>query len=99
MPGFKYVESLGNRAWKDPAYAKATLVGAGLPVEVTETKLLSPTKVEKLDPPEGMTTAELKDAIAALIHRPVRGLALVRDSDRRAPAGVDAVAEFDEVAT
>ena len=99
MPGFKYVESLANRAWKDPAHAKAILVGAGLPVEITETKLLSPTKAEKLDPPEGMTAAELKEAVATLVHRPVRGLALVRDSDRRAPAGVDAVAEFDEVAT
>lgn len=50
VPGYKVVEGkMGNRAWTDELQIKDKLVAAGYEMEdITETKLLSPAKMDKL---------------------------------------------------
>lgn len=74
--GFKAVQSLGNRTWRNDedatlkALAKCKL---GKKI-VTEARLKSPTQLER----EGYA-----DQIAPLVHRPDRGLTVVAECDKR----------------
>lgn len=102
MPGFKFVDSLANRSWKHSDKAiEASLVSLGVDVDKIRkpAQLLGPSPIEKLTPPEGMTRKQYKAELATMTHRPVKGRALVRDSDRRESNEVDPGTMFDEVAT
>ena len=72
-PGFKLVEKVGNRVWKDEDTARATLSEAGC-YPYTDPKLVSPAQAEK---------KVGKDLVRDLAEKPVTGTVLVADSDKR----------------
>jgi len=88
--GYKMVDKIGLRKWKDEDAARVALVDAGIePFDIP--KLLSPAKAEKA---LGKARAKL---VAPLVHKPTTGILLVPESDKRParnPAAVfDAVDE------
>lgn len=88
VPGYKLVERTGLRRWNDEAKAEAVLRAADVePFE--RPKLLSPAKAEKA---LGRKRAKL---VAELVHKPVTGVVLVPESDKR-PA-FNAAAAFPSV--
>lgn len=83
IPGYKLVEKIGHRRWKNPAAAAETLRQLGLdPFE--EPSLISPAAAEK----KGGKKA--KTAIDGLTERPVTGTVLVHDADPRPAINVAA---------
>lgn len=77
IPGWKLVEKIGNRKWKDEREAARTLTALG--VDPWEKSLISPATADK-------TSKVVKAAVKELVERPVTGLSLVPESDERAPA-------------
>lgn len=75
FPGLKLVHKITRRKWKDEATTAAYLSGMG--DQIWETKLKSPSQIEKLLGKGG------KDAIAQLTESPLGDLTLVPESDRR----------------
>ncbi len=79
-PRHKLVASVGNRAWDDETRALSVLSSMGVPKEkVVEVSLRSPAQVEKIAVKYGVD----KTALSTLYSRPSRGLALVRETDKR----------------
>lgn len=85
IPGYKVVEKIGNRKWRDASAAQAALEAAGCH-PFCEPELISPAQAEKK---LGKKKADLVDPLTV---RPVTGMVLVLESDRR-PA-VNAAAVF-----
>jgi hypothetical protein len=84
VPGHKLVEKIGNRRWLSDEVAAAMLRHYGIdPME--KPALITPAEAER-------KSRALKPLIAKMVSRPVTGVALVPDQDRR-PA-VNPVAEF-----
>ena len=77
VPGFKLVQRLGNRSWKDKAEAESHLSMNGIDA-YAERKLATPSQVEKR-----IARSNRKLNLSALIERPVRGVDLVPESDKR----------------
>ena len=101
MPGYKLVESLANRTWNasaDVVEAKLTSLGFDASQLRKPAAMLGPKPIEELSV-DGMTKKEVKAVVAELVHRPVRGVSLVHDTDKRPSAEVDAASEFDDVTT
>lgn len=89
IPGFKLVESVGNRRWHgDSEDIADALIKAGFDeAELYEPReLKSPAQMEKAYPKaKGMKAKQAKDIIANLTVRPTIGTRLVPDSDKRDP--------------
>jgi hypothetical protein len=88
VPGFKLVERLGNRQWKlDEAALLRRLKTRGIGKRAAmQSKLKSPAQLEK----DGHA-----EAVADLTHRPVTGLVVAPETDRREAVVVDkSAAEF-----
>lgn len=85
VPGWKVVESVGNRRWNgDEESIGRSLVAQGFhPDDIFEPRTLKgPAQVEKC-PPNGMKVKEAKELVSELTFRPVTGTSLVREGDRR----------------
>ena len=76
FPGLKLVHKITRRRWRDEAQVAAALQPA-LGDEIWDTKLRSPSQIEKLLGKGG------KEALAPLTESPVGDLTLVPESDRR----------------
>jgi len=76
IPGYKLVEKTGNRKWRDEAVALDTTAKAGLADPYTK-KLFSPAQAEKALGKGG------KALVADLCERPVTGVQLVPEGDKR----------------
>lgn len=75
VPGFKIVQSLGHRKWKDEKAAVAALKAAGInPIEAS---VVSPAEAER------RLGAKRKGAVDPLTERPVSGEKVVPESDKR----------------
>lgn len=79
IPGYKLVERIGNRRWKDEEQAITELRRAG--VDALVHKCISPAQADKAG---GKKVAAL---VTSLTERPVTGVALVTDSDKRPAIG------------
>ena len=81
IPGFKAVESLGNRAWKvedQPELCLHLIQAAITPDDyLADPKVLSPPQLEKAISKEDFSR------VSHLVHRPARGLVLAPSTDRR----------------
>ncbi len=78
VPGFKLVDKIGYRAWKDEAVVREALsaIDPDLLNEISEQSLISPTQVEK----------RFKARYASLkpfVHKPVTGITYAPVTDRR----------------
>lgn len=76
FPGLKLVHKITRRRWRDEAQVAAALQPA-LGDEIWDTKLRSPSQIEKLLGKGG------KEALAQLTESPIGDLALAPESDRR----------------
>ena len=88
IPGYKVVEGkLGNRKWSDEAKVAETLDAAGYgPSEYTETKLLSPSGMDK-----ALGKKKVTELLSDLIDRSPGAPTVVPESDKRKP--LDRLAE------
>lgn len=79
IPGRKLVEAIGNRTWIDARTIAAHLeaVFCLSEADIVTTKVRTPRQIEKL------LTKVQKDALKHFYHRPVTGVALVPESDKR----------------
>lgn len=77
IPGFKLVETIGNRRWTDEGKAVVALTGAGIDPYAPR-ELLSPARAEK-----ALGGRDGKHIVALLTVRPVTGVKLVSDADPR----------------
>ena len=85
LPGWKVVESIGNRKWAglDEEIAQRLINQGFHPDDVYEPrKLKGPAQVEKC-PPNGMKVKDAKAFVTELTTRPVTGTSLVREGDKR----------------
>jgi hypothetical protein len=85
LPGWKVVESIGNRKWAglDEEIAQRLINQGFHPDDVYEPrKLKGPAQVEKC-PPNGMKAKDAKAFVTELTTRPVTGTSLVREGDKR----------------
>lgn len=90
-PGFKVVEKVGRRKWKDEAEAEAwadMILGDGA---FTQPKLKTAPQIEKL------LDKEDKKELEDLVEMVSSGYTLVPESDKRPPAMLAAPDEFDKV--
>lgn len=78
IPGWKLVDSVSNRKWKNENEATALLLGEGVEIPYAKPKLPSPAQVEK-----AIKQAKLDLDIANLVTREATGVKLVRDTDGR----------------
>jgi len=78
VPGFKVVQKVTRRVW-EPKHTPASIAkGLGLTVDqITETKLLSPSKVEELLP------KERRKKLSQYVFKPIGAPTIVPESDRR----------------
>jgi hypothetical protein len=87
IPGWKLVESMGNRRWHgDSADVADALIKAGFEeTAIYEPReLKSPAQVEKAYPKaKGMKAKQAKDIVSNLTVRPTMGTRLVPDADKR----------------
>jgi hypothetical protein len=87
IPGFKLVQSMGNRRWHgEPEDIADSLIKAGFDATAMyePRELKSPAQMEKAYPKaSGMKAKQAKDIIANLTVRPTIGTRLVPDSDKR----------------
>lgn len=92
IPGWRLVEKIGNRAWKDEDIAAAGLLDAGIPAHnlYSAPKLISPAQADKL------LGAKRKGEIADLWEKPVRGTNLTRDETSSRPTVQPMVERFFE---
>lgn len=80
-PGYKVVEGVSRRKWKDELKVIEKLIEEDQDFEkITETKLLGITKIEKL-----LGKELFKDYLSELIERPPGKPILVESSDKRPP--------------
>lgn len=89
IPGYKLVEKIGNRRWADETAAEQALRGLG--VDPHEHKLISPAQAEKAAGKAAAKTLE------HLIVRPVTGVALVTEADKRPAITGDATSVFSAI--
>jgi hypothetical protein len=82
IPGYKVVEKIGNRKWTDEAAALAMLTGAGV-ADPYQKKLFSPAQAEKA------LGKGAKSLVVGLCERPVTGVVLVPETDKRPAITVD----------
>lgn len=83
LPGWKIVERIGNRAWKDEEATAAGLKALGLSSPY-ESKLVSPATAEKLLAKSlKLSKEKVKTLLEQLAHRPVTGQALAPVDDPR----------------
>lgn len=87
VPGHKLVERVGNRKWIDDASAADMLRSIGVD-PYTEPKLVTPAEAER------RAGRARKDAIAPLTTKPINGVALVPETDKRPAIAADVVASF-----
>jgi len=88
VPGYKLVESVGNRKWIDENVAAAAIRGSG--GNPYTQKIISPAQAEKLLGRAG------KPLVAPLVVRPVSGVKLVPETDKR-PAITDRASVFGRI--
>lgn len=82
LPGFKLIESEGNRAWADPAEAQRTLLGLGF----ADTDILEPATLKSVAAAEKIVgKKEFGEHLAGYVTRPKGPLKLVPAS-HKAPA-------------
>jgi len=86
IPGYKLVQKVGNRKWKDEA-AVASFFDLFDFDPYAKPKLLSPAQMEKTLPKAD------RSVMAALTHKPDSGTALVPNSDKRPAKNAAAVFE------
>ena len=88
IPGYKVVEGkLGNRKWSDEAKVAEALRAAGYgPADYTETKLLSPSGMDK-----SLGKKKVAELLESLIDRSPGAPTVVPESDKRKP--LDRLAE------
>ena len=87
FPGMKLVEKIGNRKWADPVQAEEALVGM-LGDNAFNKSLVSPAVAEKA------LGKGRKDIVNTLTVRPVTGVALVPESDKRPALETSRLAQF-----
>lgn len=75
IPGFKIVERIGHRKWKNEAEAAGVLRKLG--VDPLEHTMISPAEAER--------RKVMKKVVDGLTMKPVTGTVLVEDSDKRPP--------------
>jgi len=83
VPGYKVVDSLGNRAWSDEDKALDVLKTLFKVAEVTTQKVISPTQAEKMLKKRKRTRKSKIEEVNNLIVRPVRGPTIVPEDDPR----------------
>jgi hypothetical protein len=89
IPGHKLVQKIGNRKWTDEREASTFLTERG--VDAYEPpQLISPAEAER----RIGKGKRAKDLVDALTTRPVTGLALVPESDKRQPVEPAALSAF-----
>ena len=92
IPGTKLVEKKSRRAWKDEEQAKEELSDYLYERDITETKMLSPAKIEdviaKANETEVFfkTKKEIKEFVTDLTMQTSVGYSLVSENDRRKEA-------------
>ena len=99
LPGWKVVESVGNRRWAGTDEEIAIhLVNEGFhPDDVWQPReLKSPSQMEKVRP-EGMKVKEAKALLDEHTVRPVTGTTLVREADRRPAITNNAANDFTRI--
>lgn len=78
VPGFKVVQKVTRRVWDSKHTPSSIAKGLGLKVDqITETKLLSPSKVEELLP------KEKRKKLSQYVFKPIGAPIIVPESDRR----------------
>lgn len=85
VPGYKLVEKIGNRKWKDEKATSDALVLYGIN-PFNEPKLITPAEAERR-----LGKAGVKLSVSSLVERPVTGQALVPESDKRPAKDAKAV--------
>lgn len=97
IPGYKVVQSIGNRTWTDEDKALDLLrrLRFKKPQYVKE-KPISPTQAERLMKESGgkFRTKTIKE-FHSLIHRPTRGVTIVPEKDKRPSVAIESSSEFD----
>lgn len=78
IPGWKLVDSVSNRKWKNENEAAVSLVKSGVEIPYAKPKMPTPAQVEK-----AIKQAKLDLDIADLVTRETTGVKLVRDTDGR----------------
>lgn len=78
IPGWKLVDSVSNRKWKNENEAAVSLTNDGVEIPYAKPKMPSPAQVEK-----AIKQAKLDLDIANLVTRETTGVKLVRDTDGR----------------
>jgi hypothetical protein len=91
VPGWKLVESLGNRKWRDESVAGEAILAANEDLDIYNYKMKSPAQIEKL------LGKEHKDLVAGLVTRESTGVTLVRDTDKRSTVSTDPTKEFEKI--
>ncbi len=88
LPGLKLVARIANRQWKSEADAIALLKKCG--ADPFDSSVVSPAEAERRAP-------QAKKLISALVERPVTGVSLVPESDKRPAIDRSAAAMFPEL--
>ena len=99
LPGWKLVESVGHRRWSGvDEETAARLLDAGWHVDdiFEPRELKSPSQMEKVRP-DGMKVKEAKQMLDDLSIRPVNGVSLVREGDRRPAITNNAANDFGRI--
>jgi hypothetical protein len=78
IPGWKLVDSVSNRKWKNENEAAVSLINDGVEIPYAKPKMPTPAQVEK-----AIKQAKLDLDIADLVTRETTGVKLVRDTDGR----------------
>lgn len=85
VPGYKLVDKIGNRRWKDPDDVSALLAMEGID-PFGKPPLITPAEAERR-----LAKANRKVSLGSLVERPVTGQAMVPDSDSRPASDARAV--------
>lgn len=97
VPGYKLVQKLGNRAWKDPSGVCNAIANEAFPSArcFSEPKLLSPAQMEKALKAAGFKIG--KQIVAPLVHKPDRGAIVVAEADKRPALATGPGSVFDDL--
>ena len=94
IPGWKLVEKVGRRAWKDEAEAVRALLGDGLSeIDImVPAALRSPAQIEEI-----VGKKEFAALLGDYVHAPSTGLTIAPESDRRPAVNRDLKEGFEPV--